>query len=165
MKASKYVITTVMVILLVVFWVIGAKPLSDMVKTAEIDSNIEATLMRSIEIKNADGSITYENAVIEFNEASDSEAAKALIKVMGDVTCRKRGLMLPFEKVVVYSTGQDNISISFTSGGKKVELVLLSGSSTLYDVGSKSRSFDVAEYTFEKLAKVIEEHGSVRPQL
>ena len=92
-------------------------------------------------------------------------AAKALIKVMGDVTCRKRGLMLPFEKVVVYSTGQDNLSISFTSGGKKVELVLLSGSSTLYDVGSKSRSFDVAEYTFEKLAKVIEEHGSVSPQL
>ena len=84
---------------------------------------------------------------------------------MGDITCRKRGFMLPFEKVYVYVTGQDNLSVSFISEGKKVELVLLSGDSTMYDIGSKKRSFDVAEYTFEKLARVVEQHGKVKPQL
>ena len=165
MKTSKYIITTVVIILFVVFWVIGAKPLDEMIGADKIESNISATLMRSIEFKNADGSITYENAVIELDTPADSDAAKELIKTMSDITCRKRGIMLPFEKVYVYVTGQDNLSISFLSGGKKVELVLLSGDSTLYDIGSKSRSFDVAEYTFEKLAKVIAEHGEPQTQL
>ena len=84
---------------------------------------------------------------------------------MGDITCRKRGFMLPFEKVYVYVTGQDNLSISFSADGKSVELILLSGDSTVYDVGSKRRSFSVAEYSFERLAKVVEQYGEIRPQL
>ena len=165
MKASKYIITTAAIVLLVSIWVTGSKPLGSMVGVDKIDSNIEATLMRAVEVKNSDGSITYENAVMELNASADSEAAKALIKTMGDITCRKRGFMLPFEKVYVYVTGQDNLSVSFVSEGKKVELVMISGDSTLYDIGSKNRSFDVAEYTFEKLARVVEQHGKVKPQL
>jgi len=165
MKISKYIVTTVVIILFVVFWVGGAKPLDKMVNIDKMDSDIEATLIRSVEFKHSDGSITYDNAVIELSGSADSEAAKALIKTMGDTTCRRRGFMLPFEKIYVYVTGQDSLSISFSADGRKVELVLLSGSSTLYDTGTKNRSFDVAEYTFEKLAKVVEEYGSPRPQL
>ena len=165
MKISKYIVTTAVIILFVIFWVGGSKPLDKAVGADKIDSDIQATLMRSVALKNADGSTTYENAVFELDAAADSEAANELIKAMGNVTCRKRGLMLPFEKVYVYVTGQDNLSISFSSEGKAVQLVLLSGDSTLYDTGSKRRSFDVAEYAFEKLANVVEQYGEVKPQL
>ncbi len=165
MKASKYIITTVAVVLLVSIWVTGSKPLGEMVDIDKLDSNIDATLIRTVELQNSDGSITYENSVTELDAPAESEAAKALINTMSDITCRRRGFMLPFEKVLVYSTGQDSLSITFSAGGKKVDLVLLSGDSTLYDIGSKRRSFDVAEYTFEKLAKVVEQHGTSREQL
>ena len=165
MKASKYIITTTVIILFVIFWVGGSKPLDKMTGIDNADSDINVTVMRAVELKQSDGSITYENAVIELDAPKDSEAAKAITKAMADITCRKRGIMLPFEKVYVYVTGQDNLSIKYSAGGKSVELIMLSGDSTVYDVGSKRRSFSVAEYSFEKLAKVAEQYGEVKPQL
>ena len=165
MKISKYIITTTLIILFVIFWVGGSKPLDKMTGIDRADSDIKGTLMHAVELKQADGSVTYENAVIEFDAPAGSEAAKALVKAMNDITSRKRGIMLPFEKVYVYVTGQDNISISFSYEGRKAELIMLSGDSTVYDIGAKRRSFSVAEYSFERLAKVIEQYGEVKPQL
>ena len=108
-------------------WMGWTRPLGEVLRAAEMDSPVDATLIRSIPVPQADGSVAYESQVIRLQADPGSEAALALAGAMEEVRVRGR-LRLPFERVTVYATGQDSLSVTFSSEGKTRDLVLLSGS-------------------------------------
>ena len=139
-------------------WMGWTRPLGEVLRAAEMDSPVDATLIRSIPVPQADGSVVYESQVIRLQADPGSEAALALAGALEEVRVRVR-LRLPFERVTVYATGQDSLSVTFSSEGKTRDLVLLSGSGTLYDMGVSGRSYAVEAGAFETLARVVEEYG------
>lgn len=115
-----------------------------------------------IPIEQEDGSTVYENKVYEFREVADSDAGKAILEALTEIQCRQR-FRLPFEKVMVYSSGHDSISISFASDGKPLELVMLSGSSTMYDLGS-NQTFQVGKDAFAPLSAIAAQYCTLREE-
>lgn len=135
------------------------RPLTKCIGLEQFDSKIEATLVRPTPIQQEDGSTVYEHIKVELETESDSAVAQELYNVMSDIRAIRRW-RLPFEHVIVYSTANDSVSLSFQVDGETVYLSLLSDTHTIYDIGFKNRQFYVNDNTFERLAGIVEKYGN-----
>ena len=151
------------VVLAAILYFTRSQSLGVLLSTDQITSTVEATLVQSTSIKNADGSISIRNPVIELPQPADSEAGAALIDAIDSVSCR-HWLRLPFEKVLVYSSGGSSLSVSFSVGNQSVVLSLLEDSRTLYDLGGSGQSYRVPKDTFPLLQEVVLTYGVPREE-
>ena len=164
-EGRKTLISIMAIILIALaIWLGWTRPLGDVLRTAEIDSLVDATVIRSIPLQSADGSVSYQQQVIRLQAQPDSEAALALAAVMEEIPCQGKP-RLPFEQITLYETGRDSLSITFSSDGRARDLVLLSGSGTLYDMEISGWSYRVEEGAYEALAAVVEEYGALQEDL
>ena len=139
-------------------WITRPQPLDQAVGFCDAYGMIEGTVIRSIPETWGDKGIRYRHTIICFREELGSQGAQELLTAMEEISCRRRW-KLPFEKAVLYSTGQDSLSLSFRTGSRAVELTLLSGSTTLYDLGTSNRSYSLDDGAYEILAGVLEKYG------
>ena len=141
-------------------WLSRTRPLGEALELDVLELPVEATLIRSVPEKQEDGSTLWRTEILELPR-EEKEGGAALLAAMEGIPCRWR-FRLPFETVTVYQTGRDSLSISFSAGGRQVELSMLSGSSALYDTGIGNRQFQVGADAFESLAGIVEEYGVPR---
>jgi hypothetical protein len=157
-RKKTLLIAAVIILIALGVWLGWTRPLGEVLRAAEMDSLVDATVIRSIPLRNADGSGSYRTEVFRLQAPPDSDAAIALTEVMGEIPCQGRW-RLPFERITVCETGRDSVSITFSSGGRTRDLVLLSGSRTLYDMGISGWAYRVDDGAYEALAAVVEEYG------
>ena len=162
--SKRDVITWVLMIAMAfgVWYLRTAAPLGDAAKVRGEDFTVEATLIREIPHKEADGSKTYTHEIISFTAEAGSEEAEELLQVMNEITCRSRW-KVPFERATVYKTGQESVELYFRLDGRVVDLSMLSDAQTIYDLGSRSRQYSVSNSAFEELAACIEHNGEACP--
>ena len=145
-------------------WYLRADTLCEVTKARDQAFTVEATLITQEANETEDGGKTYEHEIVDFTAEAGSEEAEALLAAMDEIACRSRWKM-PFERVEVYSTGKESIELNFKmEDGRIVDLSLLSGARTIYDLGSRSRQYSVNASTFEILAACIEQYGTVQAE-
>ena len=134
--------------------------MGNFIGTARDGSHINFTFIDSVELPQSNG-VIYNSIVIELNTTAGEAAADELFDVLNSIKCRKR-IQMPFWEPELYKTGKDNISITFVSDDAKVDLSFLSGNITIYDIGTKNRSFKVSDYeeAFNSLAEVARKYGT-----
>lgn len=158
MKIQKGKIFAILVVILVLVTWFYPRPLTKQLGLENFESKISSSIIRSNPVKQKNGSIVFETIVIELEANSDDPAALELYDTMSKIRAVKRW-RLPFEKAMIYTTGHDSLSFTFSLDGKRVDLSMLSDSHTIYDLGIRSRQFHVNPDSFEKLATVVEKYG------
>lgn len=158
MKIQKGKIITIIAVVLTLAVYFFPRPLTKQLGLEQFESILSASIMRSNPIKQENGSTRFETVIIELEANADDPAAQELYDAMRKIDTVKR-LRLPFEKALVFTTGYDSLSITFSANGKRVDLSMLSDSHTIYDLGIRSRQFHVNPDCFEELAAVIEKYG------
>ena len=161
MRKKQWIIPAIAIILLC--YVFRTQPLSEKIHLTETDSDLEVCLIRSNPVEQDDGSILYEHLVYEFRKPLNSEAGQALLAAMTELPCQIR-FRLPFENVMVYATGQDSFSLSFTVDRKPMEYVWLSDSRSMYGLSGSHQTFRLPNDSFDELAAIVEEYGTLRKE-
>ncbi|MBR3694306.1 MAG: hypothetical protein IKL88_07260, partial [Erysipelotrichales bacterium] len=91
----------------------------------------------------------------------ESEAVQELLDTLNSISARQR-VFFPFERISVYRTGYDTLSIMFEANGERIDASMMKDFSTLYDSGtSPYKAYVVGIESFEKIASVIEKYGEV----
>lgn len=161
MKTQKGKLLALFLVMAVIIVLIGPKPLIKLLGAEQMNSGIQAELICPTPIEQENGGIIYERVITELDAKAGSEAAQELYKAMSEIYAIGRW-RLPFKNVLIYSTNHDSLSITFSIDGNTVDLMLLSGSHTIYDFGVRSQQFYVKGDTFKQLSTIIEKYGVSR---
>ena len=109
-KGKVFAILAVMLVLVIWFY---PRPLTKQLGLENFESKISSSILRSNPVKQKNGSTVFETIVIELEANSEDPAAQELYNAMSKIRAVKRW-SLPFEKAMIYTTGHDSLSFTFS---------------------------------------------------